>query len=52
MHLCMICRKIIQEHKKLEHLLVMGTNGLKANKISLDVKKTEMLIFKSKQKKL
>ena len=35
-------------HAELKHLV----NWLNANKISLNVKKTEMVIFKSKQKKL
>ena len=37
-----------QVNADLKHLV----NCLKANKISLNVKKTEMVIFNSKQKKL
>ena len=37
-----------QDNADLKHLV----NWLNANKISLNVKKTEMVIFKSKQKKL
>ena len=38
----------VTQSKKTEHLC----NWLNANKISLNVKKAEMIIFKSKQKKL